>query len=550
MIRSPDPASTACRLPFLGKILRFSPERFVEVESCLSLDEALFLADHLFPFTPGERAPEGSLAILPLAMSLEAMAEAAACLAPGLGWVGFRRVHASRWISVEEPIRTVLRAESRPCKASRRPVEVVVSLHPEEQAGAAVSGLALFADRYSAQISFSFGAVEKGGERSLTGEEAYARGLLFHGPSLRCLVGPLFLGRKIALGHFLVRPRGGLFRSRPNPELLCDPQLLDGIAQLVALWARREGRIVFPVGFSHLEVYGPPPPPGSRLRAGITIREEKGPILLANAELVDSRERSWLRVEGWRGWSLRLPEKLTDFALSSGSRFLGEPIELSGRSARTAAILLPATAWGDFPEELLARGSLQARELVEWKSLDRPILGRREWLLGRLALKEALRLLLGSVSPSSPSPHLRALALVGERGSAPRLCDAPLASSPHLSLAHASGFALGAASEAPIGVDLEPIREPGELLWEALSEEERKAVSSFAKANAQEGFFRLWCAKEAAGKLFGSGLGRGPRALEARWQGEGDFLVRLRGSGSETVVRTAVREGNVLAWTR
>jgi hypothetical protein len=106
-----DPASVAAEpaqaeppdeatLPFLGPVLNYVPGVTITVERRLNLEEDLYLADHAFVFAPGVKPMSACLPVLPMTMSLEAMAEVAACLVPGYGLLGFEDVKAARWIEL------------------------------------------------------------------------------------------------------------------------------------------------------------------------------------------------------------------------------------------------------------------------------------------------------------------------------------------------------------------------------------------------------------------------------------------------------------------
>ena len=75
----------------------------------------------------------------------------------------------------------------------------------------------------------------------------------------------------------------------------------------------------------------------------------------------------------------------------------------------------------------------------------------------------------------------------------------------HFSLSHTKGACLCALSDAPVGVDIEPILPRRESLWKhCLTPEE------FSRFQAQNGgweeFYRIWTLKEAWCKYTGEGL--------------------------------------------
>ena len=88
------------RMPFIGSVLDYVPGERITIERKLSVDEDLYLADHAFVHAPGIKPTSACLPVVPMTMSLEIMAEAAACLAPGCGLLGFEDVRSVTWIDL------------------------------------------------------------------------------------------------------------------------------------------------------------------------------------------------------------------------------------------------------------------------------------------------------------------------------------------------------------------------------------------------------------------------------------------------------------------
>jgi 4'-phosphopantetheinyl transferase len=111
----------------------------------------------------------------------------------------------------------------------------------------------------------------------------------------------------------------------------------------------------------------------------------------------------------------------------------------------------------------------------------------------------ALRHILGGRT----GQHPRALTFAEGGGRKPALRDHP---SVHFNLSHSGDFVLIAVGDAPLGVDIEAMRD---LDWRALAAmnfhpDERAAVESSADPRAA--FFQFWAHKEAFLKATGIGL--------------------------------------------
>jgi phosphopantetheinyl transferase/acyl carrier protein len=212
---------------------------------------------------------------------------------------------------------------------------------------------------------------------------------------------------------------------------------------------------------------------------------------------------------------------------------------------------------------ILGRG-----EREHWRSMRGVEKRRHEWLLGRWAAKDAVRLLLEReldlhLSPADieivPDPYGRPLVSIARQYHPGALSGAvrePL--QPALSIAHSHGSAVALAALDPellVGIDLESLthrREDFEAI--AFSTDERSLLGAMRADLRQEWALRMWCAKEAVSKALGRGLSAGLLAfhitraetpsgiiaVELR-DGALDRFERLR--GKSLIVRTA-RESN------
>ncbi|HYV19509.1 MAG TPA: 4'-phosphopantetheinyl transferase superfamily protein [Verrucomicrobiae bacterium] len=182
----------------------------------------------------------------------------------------------------------------------------------------------------------------------------------------------------------------------------------------------------------------------------------------------------------------------------------------------------------------LAPVSLAPDELETWRSFRLPK-RRREWLMGRLAAKEAVRLrLMRSDFPSRPearpSPPSRREIVVrtDERG---RPSAGPAIA---LSIAHTEGIAVAAVATRAvgIGIDVERLdRRRGDYERGAFTDDERRRLDAGPADRRAERALRLFCAKEAAAKATGLGLMGSPLNLHVVACDAGLERVELRAVG-------------------
>lgn len=131
---------------------------------------------------------------------------------------------------------------------------------------------------------------------------------------------------------------------------------------------------------------------------------------------------------------------------------------------------------------------------------------RDHWLAGRIAVKDAVRRACHRYDVQCPGPagiHISASTDQADLGR-PIVHELPL----HVSLSHSHGLAVGAASIAPVGVDVEAIHRPWPrevlLLLDDISEE---------RASRRVSAAATWTCLEAVLKMHGCGLRYGVRTV-------------------------------------
>ncbi|HXI03211.1 MAG TPA: 4'-phosphopantetheinyl transferase superfamily protein, partial [Candidatus Saccharimonadales bacterium] len=376
-----------------------------------------------------------------------------------------------------------------------------------------------------------------------TPERLYRDGM-FHGPAFRGVVSMERWGEDGAEASLVALDPSGHFRGRPSPRYATDPVLLDQPGQVVGLWTAEHlerGYVVFPFRLEKLDLYGPPPPAGTAFtcRARIALQGESQ--VRSDLDVAGPDGRLHARLTGWWDRRFDLPRPFARLLLSPEGGSVGEPWppEAGGifatddyRGCLVDSSSLPGelfTAHDGFWAEVLARVVLSRAERERWRALKLPAPRRLEWLLGRVAAKEAARRLLEDRWGLRPPPAEIEIRKDPEgrpflQGRWISRVDAPLT----LSLSHSGGLAVAVAGiaagrEAPvasahgIGVDVETIgRTNGEFAGAAFSPEEQSLFADLGEREREEWALRCWCAKEAVAKALGSGFMGNPRNLVAQ----------------------------------
>jgi len=534
--------------PFVGRILEHEPGRRVVQVRRFALDEDLYLADHAF-LTCGELKPlRERYPVVPLTVTLELLAETAACLAPGLVLCSIEDVRARRWIALDDVDELDVRVEAEAAPADGEGTVVVRATALDQEAAVASAALR-FAPRHRLTLDLSFSAWTGSRRFPIPVARLYADRHFFHGPRFHCLTSIDARADQGLSGELVVPPRQDLLRSTPRPELIIDPVVLDGVGQLLgAMFFDRQVDIL-PVGVDRIEFYRPAPPPGTRVPARLEVVDfdfdERR--VVAIAEVQDGAGGVWFRVAGWRDLLFRYTKRLQLVRRAPAQHLLAQEQAPPGLPAGAVACVLPRTELRDARPDNLARLYLTRAEFDVFRSLGSHEARQREWLMGRVAVKDAARLWLARRT-GDPMLHPLQVRVDNDAAGRPSV-RVEGATAPAVSLSHTARAASAIAAEGPVGIDVEPEEGGRDLnLEDFATDDEIRRVREVAGADDAGWSTRLWCGKEAAAKALGTGLGGRPKALEAvRVEPDGSLIVRSAGTEATLRVATWCVDGLMLA---
>ncbi|MFC9294775.1 beta-ketoacyl synthase N-terminal-like domain-containing protein [Streptomyces sp. NPDC057011] len=492
----------------------------------VSLAALPYVRDHCVYLQP-DGWPEDSdrFPVVPMTTMLELAADAARRYAPpGLAVLGYEDVRALRWLPAEPAldVEVAVRGDG--------PGRYRVAL------GEYASVVVLLGERYGPPPAPDTTPLRDPQPAPVSAEALYRDRWMFHGP-------------RFAAVHE-VRTVGsdgiqGVLRALPDPGAL-----LDAAGQLFGHWMQLRlpvDRLVFPATVDRVRFSGPPPAPQELVSATARIREVRDVTVRGDVELRRASDGEvWARIEGWTYRRFGADERVWPMKFTPEVCGIGEP--------QAAGWCLARRRWSDpASQELVMRRYLGAAERAAYERLSPR--ARAPWLLGRIAAKDALRQLLwdGGAGPVFPAE-----VPVGNDPAGRPLAEGPLARGFRLSIAHKDRIAVALAHPGrAVGIDVEPVTaDPEALIRIALGPDELRLAEALA---AREGtglpaaLTALWCAKEAAAKAEGSGLGGRPRD----WRVSGDpdcggLLVRSPEGHPYAIATALLGSGpldHVVAWT-
>jgi len=507
--------------PLLTDVRELVPGKRARAVTRLSPADQPLLVDHTLGRSVSTDDPSLlALPVFPLTFTMEMMAEAGALLAPGQKLVGMRDVNATRWISLDNgdiSLDITAEATSEPGIIQVRVRELSDGPPRPTCAGAVI----IFAENYPSAPSVVPPALSAGKPSQWTHEQLYAEGM-FHGPSLRAVRAMREAGSDGAVADIEILPRTTLVRDHPEPAFLADPVVLDAAGQAVAFWSQemlqREGD-VFPYRLGALRCYGPLPAAGAILRCDVAVRHVSEKDIRSDITISDANGLVLYVLKSWEDRRFLVPRSLRDVRMSPKTAYTGaawlDPIrDLPGKLVSCARV--------DLPQELLeashgiwmrglAHSVLSRNERRYWSGLSGT--SAQQWLAGRCAAKDAVRLLIREpagieVCPADVEIQVDSSGRLFASGTWAQRIGV----TPSVSLSCTVGTAAAIAALTPdhlVGIGVERVAAPVlARASEALSSSERQLLDSRTGGTiAAEWYLRAWCAKISLSNALG---GNGP----------------------------------------
>ncbi|WP_405990162.1 beta-ketoacyl synthase N-terminal-like domain-containing protein [Streptomyces sp. NBC_00986] len=495
--------ATAVPAPRIAAAAPPAPPREWQTTVHVSPKSMPYLMDHcFFPQRPNWPDVADRWPVVPATTIVQHIIEAAERAAPGMRAVAVHDARFDRWLtatpSIDVPVRVVADTPDRLAVSFGPHARGVVELAPAH---------AVSPPPYPRPAPTTERVPDH------TAAHLYNERWMFHGPAFQGVT------ELTAIGDRHVR---GVITTPPAPGAL-----LDNVGQILGYWimaTRTERTVVFPVGMREMRFYGPHPRPGTEVECLVRITSLTDTALEADVQLTVDGE-VWAELTGWQDRRFD-----NDPQTKPVERF---PERNTLSEARPGGRTLLNERWPDLASrDLIMRNSLSSVERSQYA--EHPPRGRRQWLLGRIAVKDAVRQWLwghgeGPVFPAEIRVH-------NDESGRPYVTGLHGRTLPPLdvSLAHRAEAAVAivrphAPGPGP-GIDIEEVVErPPATLTTALGVEELALMRAQLAATGESEalwFARFWAAKEAVAKAEGTGFRGRPR----------DFAVFQVAPGSRLLV--------------
>lgn len=544
--------------PLLGQIIESDSEHLL-AERLFDLNQDVFLQDHTLGGEVSQRHPElYPLPVIPFTFSMEIIAEAAAYLVGGdKVVVGLEHLRGYRWLALDQgELLLQISAKILPQQdATTYDVHVQLFQFAATELGQVLvfEGYVRLANQFSSAPFPQEFKLESPTSSQSTDEDLYRLGM-FHGWRLQGVKHIRQWSKQGMEAELEVLPLNDFFTNIQSPILQTDAGLLDAAGQLVGYWLTEQfGPDVncFPFQIKACHQYVKPLPPGSKILCRALIEFTSSSQILAQFELLDETGGVIARLAQWTDRYYTVPHNFYQCRLQPQTTYLSTAW-MQSETGLVCRRIEP------FPEHflddswaiwkrVLAHLMLNQAERNFWYKLPEKGGRRTDWLLGRIAAKEALRqwakqtfnLDLASADieilpndlgkPLVSCPELEAMGWL-----------------PNISISHSRGHIIAAVAPAnmQLGIDLErlDIPRPDDWLIGAFTEQELALLPQMNRDAV--GF---WCAKEAVAKAFGTGLKGVPQQWKITQYAREEQLITVVHEGKSATVRTWCWEKETLA---
>jgi len=395
------PLSFSEAWPLLGEIVE-KGEGYLYCRRHFDLERDDFIYDHMLGGPSSQRATGAfPLPVIPFAISMEIVAEAAHCLGNGQQWVsGIYNLRSYRWLALEQGdliLDIVAQLQVQPALDTWN---VHVQLFQPESDGE--SRLVFEGDvRLASQLNPSPTAFPCHWEDSQpsrwSDEQLYTEGM-FHGPRLQGVKHICQVSQQGIEAVLQVMSIDKFFRDIARPIFQIDAPLLDAAAQLVAYWGSEFFGVnfhTFPFSVRAFEQYTSPLPPGTPISCYGWLSFDGERQLQASFDFLDGTGFVIARLEGLLEIFLRVPLEYHQLRRDPQVAYWSEPWlqEEMGLVCRRL-ILVPANfldELGGVIKYIIAHLIFTQPEQEFWYSLPEEGSQRNQWLLEVLVAKEAIR---------------------------------------------------------------------------------------------------------------------------------------------------------------
>jgi phosphopantetheinyl transferase (holo-ACP synthase) len=261
--------------------------------------------------------------------------------------------------------------------------------------------VAVFAESYAASGPPRPFVLENEKRSAWAPEQLYRTGM-FHGALMQGTKSVERAGRNGCSATLEALPHTQLFSDNAQPAFLFDPVLLDAAGQVVAYWfweAIEKGTDLFPYRVGAFHCYAAAPPAGTLLECRVLRRFESDAVIHSDIEVLDRAGKVYYRLDNWETRRFPQPPLFLRLRIDPRGTYISTPWKEPVAGKRGVAACRVEGLPQPFLEsshsvwlKTLAYLVLSRRERAVWDAMQGTGKERYDWLLGRCAAKDAVRM--------------------------------------------------------------------------------------------------------------------------------------------------------------
>jgi phosphopantetheinyl transferase len=478
--------------------------------------------------------------------------------------IGIYNIRSYRWLALEQGFLDVgILAQMLP-KQDEQTWDVQVQLFQCNSTEASdrvlvFEGYVRLCDRLQPSLSPITSTLENPKPHIWSDGELYTTGM-FHGDRFQSVKHIREVAEQGIEADLQVISIANFFSHTQQPVFQINAPLLDAATQLVAYWVVDKFRTTmfhtFPFQIGAFHQYQTQLSAGSKVLCRGLMRFTSEQQIESNFDFIDETGQVIARLEGLQEIYLTLPQDYHYCRKNPPATYWSEPW-FQMETGLLCRRILPQSerfleALGGVMKHIVAHLMLNAKEREHWYGLPEKGHRRCEWLLGRIAAKDALRQWAKQTFQRELAPV--DIQILSTQSGKP-LVHCPelerLAQLPDLSISHSRGYIVAALASPGrcIGIDvqrLEGIR-VDDLLSGAFTQQELDLLAPLPQPDRSRSIVGLWCAKEAAAKAAGMGLMGNPRQWQVIHYSPSDQQVVIIHAGKSFQIQLYYTEGEILA---
>jgi phosphopantetheine--protein transferase-like protein len=276
----------------------------------------------------------------------------------------------------------------------------------------------------------------------------------------------------------------------------------------------------------------------------------------SNFDFIDETGRVIARLEGLLAIYLDVPGEYHQCRQDLQTTYWSKPCLQAETGLVCRRLGPPAASFldelGGVIKPIVAHWMLNEKEREFWYSLPEKGPRRSDWLLGRIAAKDALRQWAKATFQLELAP-VDIEILSAELGKPIVRCPEleRLGSLPALSISHSRGYVVAAVAKPGmcVGIDIQRLDgiRADDVLNGAFTQPEIDLLAQLPQQDQATSIVGLWCAKEAAAKASSMGLMGDPRQWQVSHYSLIDAQVVIIHAGKSFQVKLYYTDGEILA---